>query len=409
MACTQVLNMKALMGMSEECVGKMRIRVSTLTPNKAHCVTLPLHGERAAGSGSPAGITSRCHMTVMLLLPTGAAALGRYLQSYLNPAESRTTTLLKIGAVPGSLGSMPETDPAMALSPELISRRVRHVAHRWLAGSSPPISTKAARKVVDDGTQDFSLARTQLNWKRIGAALKVVEPLSAMRVKVQSWSDPVLSTITVLAILLFAASPAKVLAAGMAASVLYMCLVKAPSMGPALGCPPAMMEDSEADAAYSPEASTNSNSAQTDADDDVLETSSLSGGSGPQGANNAGSATGRAWSVGTSAVPLDPLSALRQQYGNAARMMIGVQNALDGVACTVERLQALGSWTDPVATGIFCVLLLLLAVLFWFCGVRALVAVALLWDVRPPSLQDPWIPPPDVFMGAMPTRSDLMM
>jgi hypothetical protein len=83
-----------------------------------------------------------------------------------------------------------------------------------------------------------------------------------------------------------------------------------------------------------------------------------------------------------------------------------VQNVLDGLAAAGERLSAWASWSDPLASGLLLLCLLLLAGLIWSCGVSALLAALLLFDMRPPLLRDPWPAPPLNLMACLPTRAD---
>ncbi len=83
-----------------------------------------------------------------------------------------------------------------------------------------------------------------------------------------------------------------------------------------------------------------------------------------------------------------------------------MQNTLDGLAAGVERFQALLSWSDPMATGMSVLGLLLLSALLWLFGLPALLAALLLFDMRPPVLRDPWPAPPLNLLGYLPTRSD---
>lgn len=86
-----------------------------------------------------------------------------------------------------------------------------------------------------------------------------------------------------------------------------------------------------------------------------------------------------------------------------------LQNVLDGWAATGERLQALLTWQDPVASALFTVLLGVLAVGLLVLGLRTLVIVGLLWVVRPPALRDPLPPPPANFIARLPTRGDVSL
>lgn len=82
---------------------------------------------------------------------------------------------------------------------------------------------------------------------------------------------------------------------------------------------------------------------------------------------------------------------------------------LDGLASGLERIGALLTWRDPVATTILVATWLLSAVLAWTLGMPAMVAAVVLFDMRPPFIRDPFPPPPANLLSVLPTRSDLMM
>ncbi len=67
------------------------------------------------------------------------------------------------------------------------------------------------------------------------------------------------------------------------------------------------------------------------------------------------------------------------------------------------------SWRDPVASTCFAAGLALTAVLLWTVGMRVVLGIVLLYDLRPPRWRDPWLPPPANAFAHLPTRSDLMM
>ncbi len=71
--------------------------------------------------------------------------------------------------------------------------------------------------------------------------------------------------------------------------------------------------------------------------------------------------------------------------------------------------QALVTWRDPTATAALAVALLAVAGVMWGLGLRGALALLLAYDLRPPSLRDPWAPLPVALYAQLPTRSDLML
>lgn len=59
-----------------------------------------------------------------------------------------------------------------------------------------------------------------------------------------------------------------------------------------------------------------------------------------------------------------------------------VQNVIDGWASAGERLQLAFSWTDPLATSVLVVVMLLLALGLWVLGLQVLITAGLLWVFR---------------------------
>jgi phosphate/sulfate permease len=55
---------------------------------------------------------------------------------------------------------------------------------------------------------------------------------------------------------------------------------------------------------------------------------------------------------------------------------------IDVWASAGERIQLAFSWTDPLATAVLVVVLLLLALGLWVLGLQVLVTVGLLWVFR---------------------------
>ncbi len=109
------------------------------------------------------------------------------------------------------------------------------------------------------------------------------------------------------------------------------------------------------------------------------------------------------------AAPTDAYTALKQNYDGVMAFAGTVQNVLDGWATGGERVQALLSWQDPVASAVLVGVLVLSGVGLWLVGLRVLLTFGMLWTVRPPALRDPYPPPPNNFLLRLPTRGDTLM
>lgn len=77
---------------------------------------------------------------------------------------------LKAGAVRGEglSATLPPLQPSLAIEEPLLQRQSRRVLLRWLEACRPGIGPRVARKMLDDGRQDFSMGRTGQNWRRVG-------------------------------------------------------------------------------------------------------------------------------------------------------------------------------------------------------------------------------------------------
>lgn len=80
----------------------------------------------------------------------------------------------------------------------------------------------------------------------------------------------------------------------------------------------------------------------------------------------------------SSACRLDP----RMYACVLIHITLQVQNVIDVWASAGERIQLAFSWTDPLATAVLVVVMLLLALGLWVLGLQVLVTVGLLWVFR---------------------------
>ncbi|GIL49948.1 hypothetical protein Vafri_6243 [Volvox africanus] len=533
----KVLNVRAMIGMmaSEQLIGKLRLRTSSLVPGKPVTISLPLKAERSGPR--PCATAAWCRMTLLMTL--GPMGLPRLVAAYAAPPTYPPIAMLQAGAVPGQglSDTLPLTDPTKRVESEALKRRERRLVIKWVSESSPGLSANASRKLVEDGRTEFNLGRTTQNWRRIGRALSSADPLKLFWARVQSWSSPPLTLAVAAAEVALLLWPSRTLALLLLALMARMLVQRATLLRPSdegdevpmdkngdsaaaaaaaaaatevasdaaggdgdangrrmrggsgaaaamvhFGEPPVMVEDignepeggggggggdtasdqpnptgnlaagassvpptptaagssaasSGLTAAAAAAASSNpisippSPTLQSSTPLNVTATATIAasrifgtsppaaamtGGGGewaaPQqrgGAGNAGGGGGS--SFGGAEVPKDPLGALRQQYDHMVYFGLRVQNVLDDIAGGIERLQALFSWRDPVASGCFVLSLALTAVMLWTVGMRFVLGAVLLYDLRPPRWRDPWLPPPANVFAHLPTRADLMM
>lgn len=86
-----------------------------------------------------------------------------------------------------------------------------------------------------------------------------------------------------------------------------------------------------------------------------------------------------------------------------------MQNVLDDIAICIERLVALLTWQDELASTLLVVSLLASALAVWLVGVPALIAAMVLIDIRPPFMRDPLPTAGEILFRYLPHRGDRMM
>ena len=256
---------------------------------------------------------------------------------------------------------------------EALAAAERRATARWLLERLPPAQQLPARvllRALDDGRGEFTLSRARHNWRRLGAARAwLAGSVGAAFARVCAWDNAWLSGGAAAAVVALGVWPSQVLAALLVALAALLWR----NAGAAAGDRPPPMEPDIA----------------APGDD-------AAGGGGLGGAGGDGS----------SAVPGDPYSQLKQQYDAVVAFVTAVQNVLDGWAGALERAQALAAWRDPTASAAVLAALLGYAAALLVFGVRPLVVLGLLWVLRPPVLRDPCPAPPTNFFARLPTRSD---
>ncbi|KAL6760167.1 plant phosphoribosyltransferase C-terminal-domain-containing protein [Haematococcus lacustris] len=432
--------MSPLAAPGEVLVGKLRLRAGALVPGRlVLAAALPLLGERSQSKGPLQ--TAVCHMSLKVTYPQ----LLPVLSAYLAPPLYAPLLLLAMGCTAGDdLQDPCLGNPGLAAPEEEQVRRLKRVALSWLnAGGPPPgIPYRAARRLLDDGRQDFSLSRTQQNWRRLTAVLGSAGPALQWWKEVQSWRNPLLSAAVAAGIVAAAAYPSRALALALLALALRLWYWKEMVLGEGCGQPLHMLVDASdtLPAAPTPAAPSASQQQQqqqqqqpggmagvqgagagsVDAEQlmDCAWGTHGSGAPAPAAAyaappSSSSPAAGGELEAGaaplSASVPLDPLAAMRAQWDSMRGFMLTVQNVMDGVASAGERVSALLSWHDPTATTLLLLGLISGALLLWLAGLPVLMAAALLFDIRPPPFRDPFPPPPANLVAYMPCRADRMM
>lgn len=104
-------------------------------------------------------------------------------------------------------------------------------------------------------------------------------------------------------------------------------------------------------------------------------------------------------------VPAGGVAELRRKYDALLEVALQVQNFVDDLACTLERMQHAVGWTDATATALVVAALAALSMAVWLLGLSRLLGLGVLYVLRPPVARDPLPPPPASFFGRLPTHT----
>eukprot|EP00798_Chlamydomonas_sp_ICE-L_P019249 gene19249-25879_t len=101
------------------------------------------------------------------------------------------------------------------------------------------------------------------------------------------------------------------------------------------------------------------------------------------------------------------VAALKRQYDSVISIALFVQNLMDDVATGIERIGALFSWQDPVATIIFISICIAISYLVYCLGLSLVLAAVGMYLLRPPQWRDPEPTPPEAFYAHLPARRNI--
>ncbi|KAK7380796.1 hypothetical protein VNO78_33315 [Psophocarpus tetragonolobus] len=104
-----------------------------------------------------------------------------------------------------------------------------------------------------------------------------------------------------------------------------------------------------------------------------------------------------------------PSEVVRIRYDRVRALAGRAQTLLGDVAAQGERLEALFSWRDPRATGIFAVMCLVMSLMFYAVPFRGFVLVAGFYYLRHPRFRDDMPSIPANFFRRLPSFSDQIM
>ncbi|WIA40031.1 hypothetical protein OEZ86_013454 [Tetradesmus obliquus] len=304
-----------------------------------------------------------------------------------------------------------------AASRDLITQSHHQKVVAWLsAAADPPVPPAAAWKVLETGREKFRLSRSRHNIHRLRVATSWVPSAWNYFNDLKAWSRPShnLASVAVMAALCFRPI-ASLFAFLLWRSVVALRRLLMHGLVEYLGFDLGELFDTAgllpSDLLYY----------EDDEDDDAASTSS--GGSasssvfGPYNAAGGGSSGGGGgWGGGGGGVRdlaaimmFQPrrLKMLKRRYEQLLRISLQVQNRIDDLAMVFERLQAMVTGQDPLATALFFWRSLLLAAALWLAGPGVLLFGWWCWEVlRPPWWRKaPGVKGPVQFVSNLPSKS----
>ncbi|KAA8542391.1 hypothetical protein F0562_023473 [Nyssa sinensis] len=150
------------------CIGKVRIRVSTLESNKVYTSSYPLLVLQRTGLKKMGEIELAIRFACPSLLPETCAIYGQPLlprMHYLRPLGVAQQEALR-GAAIKTVGA-------------------------WLARSEPPLGPEVVRYMLDADSHTWSMRKSKANWLRIVAVLAWAVGLAKWLDDIRRWRNPV--------------------------------------------------------------------------------------------------------------------------------------------------------------------------------------------------------------------------
>lgn len=233
----------------------------------------------------------------------------------------------------------------------------RRMLFRWLRAATPAIEPEVARAVLDTEREEFFRSRLSANTRRVQDGYNLTLKVTQRFIKrVQTWES----------------TPLSLAACALCVAIVYLprLVISALLAWAAVAC--WRSRPTEERQVFSMEED-------------------------PSEAKAAEEAEGR---------ELDAYTGLTRRYLHLRRITLRLQNVLDDVAKFVERVVALFTWQDPLATTIAMAGLALGSVMVLVLGVRFVTAFAMLFVLRPPRLRTPTPPPPKSLFVRLPSHAD---
>ncbi|XP_078162847.1 C2 calcium/lipid-binding plant phosphoribosyltransferase family protein [Carex rostrata] len=305
-------------------MGKVRIRISTLEAGRIYRGCYPL----------------------IMMLPTGAKQMGMIELAIRFAPAGPTLDLLSVYGQP-TLPLMHHVHPIPALQRDPLRLAAARLTASHLARSEPPLHREVATWMLDaTDPRGFSMRKVRANWHRIVSALSWVANMVRWIEYTRNWRNPT-STLLVHGVVILLAWFPELIVPTLA---LYIAVVgvwkyrqrlRGPVPHPCVRASLAEVADRE----------------ELDEEFDSVPSSKTA-------------------------------EVVRARYDRARAVGARVQTMLGDVAVQAERLQALVTWRDPRATGLFLVMCVGVAMMLYLVPSRVVTVVGAFYYLRHPLFRD---------------------
>ncbi|KAJ1287859.1 hypothetical protein BS78_02G043000 [Paspalum vaginatum] len=326
-------------------MGKVRIRLSTLERGSVYRGLYPL----------------------IMMLPTGAKRMGDVELAIRFATSGSLLDVLHAYARP-SLPAMHHLRPVPTTSREALRLAAARISAAHLARSEPPLRREVAMWMLDAAEpRGFSMRKLRANWNRAAAALSWVADAARWVEDTRSWRNPTATAMAHAVLLLLAWHPDLVvptvtLHAAAVGVWKYRRRPRAPAPHPCVRASMAEAPDRE----------------ELDEEFDTVPSAR-------------------------------PPEVVRARYDRARLVGARLQQMVGDVATQAERLQALVSWRDPRATGVFVALCVLVAMVLYMVPIKMVAVVAGFYYLRHPMFRDRMPAPVINFFRRLPSMSERIM
>ncbi|XP_037436814.1 FT-interacting protein 7-like [Triticum dicoccoides] len=326
-------------------MGKVRIRLSTLENGRVYRGTYPL----------------------ILMLPSGAKRMGDVELAVRFATSGTALDVLHMYGQP-VLPAMHHLRPIPSVNREALRLAAARISAAHLARAEPPLRREVAMWMLDAAEpRGFSMRKLRANWNRAAAALSWVADTARWAEDTRSWRNPTATTMAHAVLVLLAWHPDLIvptLTLHVAAVGVwkYRRRPRAPAPHPCVRASMAEASDRE----------------ELDEEFDTIP-------------------SGRSAEV------------VRARYDRARMVGARLQAMVGDVATQAERLQALVSWRDPRATGMFVVLCVVVAMVLYMVPMKVVAVVAGFYYLRHPMFRDRMPAPVINFFRRLPSMSERIM